>query len=242
MDPRIKYLATVAASMFGVQNLAPKIAQSDELLRFLEEEKIKALQILTDGQNLKVLLGLGIPPKDIMNVTFLKNLTNENEINMKNIRSCVQVTNIIDSSPIVSLHNLVQKIFYPLIQEEAPEKSNFIEMVYQLRTALVMEARKRGSKLSKFDYDITKFKGILEPTDELEIWKSLIEETDLTDQNKSLYNTASILNKHFEKFHVIFPKMSHMPLGNITGCIPTIKNTLDRIWNDGSINPPEGYP
>lgn len=43
MDPRTKYLATVAASMFGVQGLAPKIAQSEELLRFLEEDKVKAL-------------------------------------------------------------------------------------------------------------------------------------------------------------------------------------------------------
>lgn len=177
-----------------------------------------------------------------MNVVFLKNLTNETEVTMQNIRSVVQVTNIVDSSPIVSLHNMVQKIFFPLIQEEAPEKTNFLDMVFQLRTALVMEARKRGSKLSKFDYDINKFRGILEPIDELEIWKSLTEETDLTDHNKQLFNTASILNRHFEKLHIIFPKLANMHLGDITGVIPTIKNTLDRIWNDGSIDPPNGYP
>lgn len=49
LDPRVKYLATVGASMFGIPQMAPKIAQSEEILRFLEEDKQKALQILTDG-------------------------------------------------------------------------------------------------------------------------------------------------------------------------------------------------
>lgn len=54
LDPRIKYLASIGASMFGISQLAPKIAQSPDILRFLEEDKKKAVQILTDGQNLKI--------------------------------------------------------------------------------------------------------------------------------------------------------------------------------------------
>lgn len=80
--------------------------------------------------------------------------------------------------PIVSLHNLVQKVYYPLIEMEVPEKHAFRDLLYQMRTALVFLARQRGSNqwnLDKFDYDINKFKGILEPVDELEIWKSLLD-------------------------------------------------------------------
>lgn len=65
---------------------------------------------------------------------------------------------------------------------------------------------------------------------------------NITEKNKSLYNTASILAKHYEKFYVIFPKLSNMELGDVTGIIPTIRGVLDRIWKDGSINPPDGYP
>lgn len=120
LDPRLRYLAQIGASMFGISQLASKIASSQELLRFLEEDKIKALQILTDGQNLKMLLGIGIPPKNIMNVIYIKNVTKDTEITMQNIRSVIQITNIVESSPIVSLHNLVQKCFFRLIEEEAP--------------------------------------------------------------------------------------------------------------------------
>lgn len=50
------------------------------------------------------------------------------------------------------------------------------------------------------------------------------------------------MHQHFEKLYIIFPKLANMPLGDVTGVIPTIKNALDRIWNDGTISPPEGYP
>jgi len=64
----------------------------------------------------------------------------------------------------------------------------------------------------------------------------------LTEHNKKLFTTASILHKHFEKLYIIFPKLANMPLGDVTGTIPIIKGTLDRIWNDGTIAPPDGYP
>jgi len=77
-------------------------------LRFLEEGKLKALTIFTNETKVKIMLGVGIPPENIMNVTFLKNLSNEqSEITMQNIRTVIQVTNIVDSSPVVTLHNMM---------------------------------------------------------------------------------------------------------------------------------------
>jgi hypothetical protein len=43
VDPRVKYLANVAASIFGIMQLAPKIAQSNDVLKFLEEENAKVM-------------------------------------------------------------------------------------------------------------------------------------------------------------------------------------------------------
>jgi len=76
VDPRVKYLANVAASIFGIMQLAPKIAQSNDVLKFLEEENAKVMQIFTNGESVKVnVSSVGIPPANIMECTFIKNMS-----------------------------------------------------------------------------------------------------------------------------------------------------------------------
>ena len=43
--------------MFGVPDLAPKIAAAPELAMFLNELNVKALQIITNGKSVKCIAG-----------------------------------------------------------------------------------------------------------------------------------------------------------------------------------------
>ena len=84
-DPRSQYLATAAAGLFGVPELAAKIAAAPELAMFLNELNIKALQIITNGKSLKCLAGqVAEPPQGTMEVHFVK-LDNE-DIDHKRIQ------------------------------------------------------------------------------------------------------------------------------------------------------------
>lgn len=47
-DPRCAYIANIAASMFGVPQIAQKIAQAPELTKFLNEISSKVFQIIFD--------------------------------------------------------------------------------------------------------------------------------------------------------------------------------------------------
>jgi hypothetical protein len=77
-------LANAAAGLFGVPELADKVASAPELSMFLNELNVKALQIITNGKSVKCLAGqVAEPPQGTMEVHFVK-LDNE-EIDHKRI-------------------------------------------------------------------------------------------------------------------------------------------------------------
>lgn len=72
-DPRSIYLANAAAHMVGTAALAPKIAASPEVAMFLNEQNVTALQLLTDGKNLRCFAGqVAEPPPELKEVHFVK--------------------------------------------------------------------------------------------------------------------------------------------------------------------------
>jgi hypothetical protein len=107
-------LANAAAGLFGVPELAAKIAVAPEIAMFLNELNIKALQIITNGKSLKLLAGqVAEPPQGTMEVHFVK-LDNE-DIDHKRIQHQILVSSIRQNT-IGSLYALISKIYVPLLR------------------------------------------------------------------------------------------------------------------------------
>ena len=80
-------------------------------------------------------------------------------------------------------------------------------------------------------------KGILSPTDEIEVWQENEKENYGSQQNEKLRKKAETINQHFAKVAKNFSDLDQMELGAITGFINQIQDTLDAVWQDDKIFP-----
>jgi hypothetical protein len=226
--------------MFGVPDLALKIAAAPELAMFLNELNVKALQIITNGKSFKCIAGqVAEPPEKTMEIHFVK-LDNE-DIDASKIQSQVLVSSIRQSS-ISSLYALISKIYVPLLRQgdkdAGNEKNNQLrDLLYSLRAGLHKTIRKGGTNLRKFDFKPEEFRGILEPLDEIEIWQDLENENVVSQENEKMRKNAEIINKHFAAVQKQFQDLPKASLGGITGYIDSIEDCLGNIWCDPGIFP-----
>jgi len=86
-------VARCASSLFGAPALEGQIADSPEVGQFLNEVSCKTLQIITDGQGLKLLAKkTALPPEGMLECHFIK--TSDEPLTAQNVSSNVLVASI----------------------------------------------------------------------------------------------------------------------------------------------------
>jgi hypothetical protein len=68
------------------------------------------------------------------------------------------------------------------------------DVLYSLKAGLHRTIRKGGSNLMQSDYNEEDVKGILTPTDEIELWQENERENYGSQQNENLRRKAEIIN------------------------------------------------
>lgn len=88
------------------------------------------------------------------------------------------------------------------------------------------------------DFIEEEVKGVLSPTDEIEIWQENERENYSSQSGENLRRKAELINGHFNKVAKQFYDLDTMELGSVTGFVDQIQDTLEAIWNDQQIHPP----
>jgi hypothetical protein len=77
------------------------------------------------------------------------------------------------------------------------------------------------------DYNEEDVKGILTPTDEIEIWQENERENYGSQANEKVRRKAEVINGYFSKIQKNFYDLETMELGAITAFIDQVQDTLD---------------
>ena len=112
-DPRSAYIAQTAAALFGLPQLAAQIAQATEVVKFLNENNTKVLQIISDGKAFKCLVNqVANPPQGALECHFIK--VGKDEIKQETIMHQLLVSTIRGSS-VQALHSYISTIYTPIL-------------------------------------------------------------------------------------------------------------------------------
>jgi len=117
-----------------------------------------------------------------------------------------------------SLYALLERIYVPLLRQGdggkskgGKEKAGKVnaqvrDLLYSLRSGLRRTVLRGGfGDLRGWSPD--KFTGILEPSDEIDIWQEVADDRDVAEIDK-YRQTADIVSKHFAKVHIHFDDLA----------------------------------
>jgi dynein heavy chain 2, cytosolic len=239
-------LANAAAAVLGHPELAQGIAAAPEVTAFLNDSSVKALQVLTDGKRLRLLVSaLAEPPAAAKEVHFLK--IDDRDIDPRTVQSQVLISSIRHNA-ISSLSALISRIYVPLLRQGDTEADAgkgaghaLRDPLYSLRAGLLRTIRKGGTNLKKVDFNPDEqFGGILEPLDEIQVWQDLEREQLASQENEKLRKNAEAISRHLAPVQPGFQELHAASLGTIMGFIDTIEVCLGNVWTDPAIVP--AYP
>jgi hypothetical protein len=171
-DPRCAYIAQTTAALLGVPQLATQLVQAVEVTKFLNEINSKVLQIISDGKEVRCIVNsVANPPPGLLECHFIK--VSKEEIKHDTIVQQLCVSTIRGSS-VLSLHSYISTIYAPIlfgdVEEGSKQNAQLRDLVYSLKAGLQRTIRKGGSNMMHIDYNEEDTKGILQPTDEIELW------------------------------------------------------------------------
>jgi hypothetical protein len=71
-DPRVIYISSVAAAMFGNPSMSQSLAADPNIGQFVNELTNKVLQIMSDGQKFRIFLNQVAPPGNFLECHFVR--------------------------------------------------------------------------------------------------------------------------------------------------------------------------
>lgn len=151
---------------------------------------------MSDGQAVRCLVNqVANPPQGTLECHFIK--TSKDEIKADNMVSQLLVSTIRGSS-VLALHSYISTIYTPIlfgdIEEGSKQNAQLRDLLYSLKAGLQRTIRKGGQTMMATEYNEEDVKGILSPTDEIELWLENERENYSSQQNENLRRKAEIIN------------------------------------------------
>ncbi len=111
------------------------------------------------------------PPQGALECHFIK--VTKDEIRHEAIMHQLMVSTIRGSS-VLALHSYISTIYTPIlfgdVDEGSKQNTQLRDILYSLKAGLHRTIRKGGTTMMQSDYNEEDVKGILTPTDEIELW------------------------------------------------------------------------
>ena len=143
-----------------------------------------------------------------------------------------------------SLFSYLSTIYTPIlfgdVDEGHKQNTQLRDLLYSLKAGLQRTLRKGGSTLAQQEFIEEDVKGVLQMTDEIELWVENERENYGSQQKEKLRKKAEVINAHFSKVAKGFYELEQMDLGSISAFVNQTQDVLDQVWQDKNVYP--DYP
>ncbi|KAK6172722.1 hypothetical protein SNE40_016326 [Patella caerulea] len=242
-DSRKQFVLTTAANYFTVplnDTSLANLQNSSALNSFLDDGNVSVLSVKKDakgGQSISLSNKVESGDDKENAIVFFK--TKPDVLNPDNIHQNVIVSSMIES-PLNTLYHAVQKLYSPLLLEDArwsrgldPKLQSLLS---ELEAGLGSTIRRKDPSFRGKAGDEDNLGNILSPMDEFNYWSDQARSGSRQDDKERAQNFLDL----FKPICKDYGGLDSMPFQDVMELVEITQDTLDDVWKQGDHDPP--YP
>jgi len=231
VDSRKEYILTTAANFFGKAATDDSIASSatsSALNDFLDDGGTPVLAARMEGKAISFLNKVESNDSNDSVIVFFK--VRPDVITPDNIHTNIFVSSMMDS-PVSALYHAVQKVFAPVLLNDAKWSRTFDpklqSLLSELEAGLGSIVRKEDPSAKRHGGDDeSSFAGILTPVDEFHYWSDATQSARKGDARER----AECFRDFLHPISKEFSGLGSMTLVEIMELVELTQDTLDDLW------------